>query len=172
MRTISQDTIIRLKEMLKLLVAKPVTIDDIVVKTSIPNSTTAHKLIAKLSNDYGFTVEVSKVNRRAQRCGTRLGVYSICDSQHERARKITDDELGKRVAAANLPHKIVALMDGGYSIDYICAKLDKTRSCILYHAEKHNIKTTVKRDKNTPEKPIVTENDLLTIYMPRPKSLS
>jgi hypothetical protein len=172
MRTISQDTILRLKEMIMLLVEKPVTIDEIVFKTSIPNSTTAHKLIAKLGNDYGFNVIVSKVNRRAQRCGTRLGVYSICATQHDKARKVTDDELGKRTATANLPVRIQALMKGGYSIDYICASLDKTRSCILYHATKNNIDTTIKRDKKTPDKPVVTENDLLTIYMPRPKILS
>ncbi len=171
MRTISQDTVLRLKEILNLLSKKPVTIDEIVSGTSIPNATTAHKLIAKLGNDYGFTVIVTKVNRRAERCGTRLGMYYLCATQHHRLSKITDDELGKRIATANLPKKIKTMMDGGYSIDFICASLDKTRSCILYHANKGGIDTNVKRDKSTPVKPVVTDNDRLTIYMPRPKSL-
>lgn len=171
MRTISQETVLRLKELLNLIAEKPVTIRQIVDSTSIPSSTTAHKLIAKLSNDYGFTVLVTKVSHRADRCVTRRGMYQLCPKHKKRLLNISDDELGKRVGIVNLLTKIDNLMKDGYSIDFICASLDKTRSCILYQASKHNIDTTVKRDKSTPVKPTLTSNDLLTVYMKRPKSL-
>lgn len=172
MRTISQDTITRLRELLNLLSKRPVTIDEIVLKTSIPNSTTAHKLLAKLSNEHGFTVIVTKVKKRTTRCGTKIGMYYLCATQHAKAAKTTDDELGKRCGTVSLSKKIKEMMANDYSIDYICAKLDRTRSCILYHANKNGIDTTVRRDKSTPARPVVTDNDLLTIYSPRPKSLT
>lgn len=171
MRTTSQETVLRLKELLNIIAEKPATISEIVEKTSIPSPTTAHKLIAKLSNDYNFTVLVTKKNHRADRCVTRRGHYHLSQESKERLLKITDDELGKRVGVVNLITKIDSLMKGGYSIDFICASLDRTRSCILYQASKHNIDTTVKRDKSTPVKPAYTKNDMLTIYMGRPKSL-
>lgn len=171
MRTISQETVLRLKELLNLIAEKPVTIREIVENTSIPSSTTAHKLIAKLSNDYGFTILVTKVSHRADRCVTRRGCYQLCPNHKQKLLSISDDELGKRVGMVNLLNKIDKLMKDGYSIDFICASLDRTRSCILYQASKNNIETTVRRDKCTPVKPTVTKNDLLTIYMKRPKSL-
>lgn len=171
MRTISADTVLRMREILTLLSIRPVTIDEIVEKTTIPNSTSTHKLLARLSNDYGFKIVVDKRRRKLDKCGTRFGVYSLCPTQADRLKRITDEELGKRESLASLPVRIKKLLDGGYSIDYISSKLDKTRSCIIYHASKNGLNASVKRDKSTPTKPVVTENDKITIYMKRPKSL-
>lgn len=171
MRTISRKTVLRMREVLNLLAERPVTISEIVRLTSMPNSTSTHKLLARLSSDYGFKIIAEKRSRKAEKCGTRFGVYSLCPTQLARQGSISDIELGKRCSIEALPSKIQQLMSGGYSIDYICAVLDKTRSCVLYHATKHGLDTKVKRDKSTPVKPVVTATDRLTIYMPVPKSL-
>lgn len=171
MRTINADTVLKMREVLNLLNTKPVTISQIVELTSMTNSTSTHKILARLSSDYGFNIIVDKRSRRTKKCGTRFGVYSLCPTDRLRLIAITDEELGKRGGMATLPDKIKKLMSLGYSIDYICASLDKTRSCILYHANKNGIDTVVRRDKHTPVKPVVTSSDRITIYMPRPKSL-
>lgn len=171
MRTISADTISKLKELLHLLCGKPVTIKEIVIQTSLTNSNAAHKMLSRLSTDYGFNIVASKQNKKSTKCGTRYCVYRIHDSDIERALNISDSVLGKSEGDEHFKRRIDDLMQAGYPIDYICAALDKSRACVLYHAEKNNLITQVRRDKSTPVKPVVTNNDKLTIYMPRPKSL-
>lgn len=171
MRPVSKETIIRLRELLTLLTQEKVSIEQILLRTSIPTASIARKMIVKLKQEHSIEVEATYLRKNTASSSTRYCLYTIEEKHRKKALELTDPELGKSVVTDGLPDKIKELAKAGYDIDFICGKLDKTRSCILYHAEKGGINLKVKRNKKLATRPPTTSNDLLTIYMPRPKSL-
>lgn len=171
MRRISPETVVRLRELIVLLTNESASIEQIVEKTSIPKASNARKMIVKLKQDYGITVNSVMQRKKMPSSSTYFCIYSIDDSDKEKALTLTSEELGKCVSAKALPLKIKALADAGHDIDFICGKLDKTRSCIMYHVEKYNLKIKARRNKELSCAPPIASNDMLTIYMPRPKCL-